>query len=125
MVDKRSVEVLGLVGNDDYRSGGHDELVDDWKVGDSYARELIEPFKGKRVRLTVEALEEKPGDGPPGPDEIDIDGVVDEKRNVRYIGKAKRRPDGTYLALANVSGALCRVEISITHAVVEEGGRNG
>jgi len=99
----------GVVGNDVYRSGGHDELIDDWKVGDDYARELLEPFKGKAVRLTVEAI---------APNEVDIDGVVDERRNIRYIGKATRQPDGKYVALAAVNESLCRVELTITPTVI-------
>jgi hypothetical protein len=46
-------------------------------------------------------------------DEIDVDGYVDRK-GVRFIGKAKRQPDGTYLCLADVGGALCRVEAHIS-----------
>jgi hypothetical protein len=46
------------------------------------------------------------------PDEIDVDGLVDGK-GVRYIGKAARQPNGMYHALADVDGALCRVECRI------------
>lgn len=46
-------------------------------------------------------------------DEVDVDGLMDRK-GVVYIGKAKRQPDGTYRCLANVGGALCIVEVTIT-----------
>jgi hypothetical protein len=65
---------------------------------------------GKRVRITAEVID---ADAKGPPEEIDIDGVVDEKRNVRYVGKATRQPNGNYLALASVDGCLCRVECSI------------
>ncbi|HVJ92313.1 MAG TPA: hypothetical protein VM580_21080 [Labilithrix sp.] len=63
------------------------------------------------------------------PDEIDLDGMIDPKSNegIRYVGKAKRMVDGSYLCLADVGGALCRVEVRITfeptHRVGEGGGR--
>lgn len=47
------------------------------------------------------------------PDEVDVDGRVDPK-GVRYVGKAKRQPDGTWRALADVGGALCLVECTVT-----------
>jgi len=46
-------------------------------------------------------------------EEIDLDGHVDAK-GIRYIGKATRQMNGKYLCLANVGGALCRVEITLT-----------
>jgi hypothetical protein len=45
--------------------------------------------------------------------EIDVDGHVDE-RGIRYLGKATRMPDGTWRCLADVLGALCLVEVTIT-----------
>lgn len=47
-----------------------------------------------------------------GADERDVDGLTD-RNGVRYVGKARRQPDGTWQALANVGGALCLVEVSI------------
>lgn len=47
------------------------------------------------------------------PTEIDIDGRVDD-RGIMYIGKARLQPDGTWRVLANVGGALCLVEVSLT-----------
>lgn len=47
------------------------------------------------------------------PDEVDVDGRVDSK-GVVYVGKAKRQPDGTWRALADVGGALCLVECTVT-----------
>lgn len=49
-----------------------------------------------------------------GAPEVDIDGILDEKRNVRYVGKAVRQRDGKYLALASVDGCLCRVLVNIS-----------
>lgn len=46
------------------------------------------------------------------PDEVDVDGRVDAK-GVRFVGKAKRQPDGTWCALADVDGALCLVECTV------------
>ena len=45
--------------------------------------------------------------------EIDLDGVVDPKTGIQYLGKAVRMPDGTWRCLANLGGCLCRVEVSI------------
>ena len=50
--------------------------------------------------------------------EIDIDGMVDNK-GVQFIGKAYRQQDGTYTALADVGGRLCRVEVKITFPTQE------
>lgn len=47
------------------------------------------------------------------PDEVDVDGRVDAKGS-RFIGKARRQPDGTWRALAEVGGALCLVECTVT-----------
>ncbi len=52
--------------------------------------------------------------------EIDLDGQVDEARQVKYIGKASKRSDGTWACLANVSGALCVVEVEIKAVPREE-----
>jgi hypothetical protein len=68
-------------------------------------------FAGKRVRLTVEVVSEETATPP---DEIDIDGFVDEERNICYFGTATRQPNGKYIALASVAGNMCRVECSIT-----------
>jgi hypothetical protein len=45
--------------------------------------------------------------------EIDVDGMVDAK-GIRFIGKAILMGDGTWRCLADVGGALCRVEVKIT-----------
>jgi len=52
--------------------------------------------------------------------EIDIDGMVDMEKNIQYIGKAKKQPDGKWHCLANVSGALCIVEVVITMKLTED-----
>ena len=52
--------------------------------------------------------------------EIDVDGYVDE-RGIQYLGKAVKQEDGTWQCLANVGGALCRVEVKFTPKRYEEG----
>ena len=46
--------------------------------------------------------------------EVDLDGRVDEKRNIHYLGSATQMFDGTWRCLANVDGYLCLVEVSLT-----------
>lgn len=52
------------------------------------------------------------------PTELNITGMVDEKKNIRYISNAFLQADGKWLALADVEGALCRVEVKISPSVV-------
>ena len=47
------------------------------------------------------------------PPSLDIDGYVDS-RGIRYIGVATQQIDGTWRSLAEVGGALCLVEVTIT-----------
>jgi len=47
-------------------------------------------------------------------EEIDLDGYIDEKNNVRYVGKAVRQPNGKYICLVVVGNSLCRAECTIT-----------
>ena len=49
--------------------------------------------------------------------EIDVDGLVDETTGIRYIGKATKTFDDHWLCLANIGGALCRVELTVRPAV--------
>lgn len=49
--------------------------------------------------------------------ELDIDGHVDAK-GIQYIGKALLQPSGKWHCLANVNGALCKVEVSIVPEVM-------
>jgi hypothetical protein len=51
---------------------------------------------------------------PESPREIDVDGRVDAKHNVIFIGKACQMFDGTWRCLASVGGCLCLVEVSVT-----------
>lgn len=44
---------------------------------------------------------------------VDVNGVIDNKTGIEYIGNAYRQPSGMYRCLANVNGALCRVEVSL------------
>lgn len=46
--------------------------------------------------------------------ELDVNGYVDEKNGIEYIGKATKMPDGTWQCLAIVGVSLCRVEITVT-----------
>lgn len=55
----------------------------------------------------------------PEPEEIKMDGVVDEERGIHYWGIATRQENGKYRCLANVGGCLCLVELIATPA---EGG---
>ena len=50
--------------------------------------------------------------------EIDVDGRMD-RLGVVFIGKARLQPDGTWRCLANVAGALCLVEVSMSFAEQE------
>lgn len=54
---------------------------------------------------------------PADADEIDLDGVVDEKIGVRYLGKARRVFGGQWRCLADVGGALCVVEVTVRPTV--------
>jgi hypothetical protein len=49
--------------------------------------------------------------------EIDLDGVVDETRGIRYVGRAKRFFGGQWRCLADVGGALCLVEVTVRPTV--------
>jgi hypothetical protein len=60
----------------------------------------------------------------PAATEIDVDGLVDEAHNIRYLGKATRGFDGRWRCLADVGGALCLVEVTvrpIVHIDVDPG----
>lgn len=47
------------------------------------------------------------------PPEVAVDGLRSEDGLIEYWGKARLQPDGTYQCLANVGGALCRVEVHL------------
>ena len=49
--------------------------------------------------------------------EIDVDGLLDESTGIRYIGKAMKTHEGRWLCLADVGGALCRVELTLRPTV--------
>jgi hypothetical protein len=56
--------------------------------------------------------------GDASPDEfarglISVDGLIDERRGIVYIGDARRQPDGSWICLANVQDNLCLVEIDV------------
>ena len=53
--------------------------------------------------------------------EIDVDGLIDESIGIQYIGKATKTFDGHWLCLANVGGALCRVEVTVKPTVHVDG----
>lgn len=44
---------------------------------------------------------------------IDVDNAVDVATGIRYIGTARRGFDGRWRCLAQVSQALCIVEVSV------------
>lgn len=46
--------------------------------------------------------------------QVKVDGIVDEARNVQYIGVATHYFDDVYRCLANVAGCLCVVEVRLT-----------
>lgn len=52
-------------------------------------------------------------DGLENVEELDVDGMKDRTRDIWYIGKAYRQPDGKWRCLADVNGALCLVEVRI------------
>ena len=66
-------------------------------------------FKFAPLEFTVEMYRFMSGEV----QEIDLDGFIDAK-GVKYIGKARRRKDGTWECLTNVAGCLYRVQITIT-----------
>ncbi len=43
---------------------------------------------------------------------INLDGIIDENKNVQYIGLARRQCKGVYNCVAIVGGALCLVEVN-------------
>lgn len=47
-------------------------------------------------------------------EEVDVDGLVDEKNSIELIGRAVRQNNGRWACLANIGGALCRVEVEMT-----------
>lgn len=49
--------------------------------------------------------------------EIDVDGLFDESTGIRYIGKATKTFDDRWLCLANIGGALCRVEVTVSPTI--------
>lgn len=51
---------------------------------------------------------------PSGVVSIDVDGVLDAKKNVEYLGRATRGENGMWRALAKVDGCLCVVEAKIS-----------
>jgi hypothetical protein len=56
-------------------------------------------------------------DAAPDATEIDLDGIVDETKGIRYFGKARRVFGGQWRCLAAVGGALCIVEVSVRPTV--------
>ena len=57
----------------------------------------------------------------PNATEIDIDGLVDESTGIRYIGRATKTFDDRWMCLADVGGALCRVELTARPTVYVDG----
>ena len=46
--------------------------------------------------------------------QVNVDGILDEKRNIQYFGKAWEMMNGSWRCLAGVSEVLCIVEVKIT-----------
>ena len=46
------------------------------------------------------------------PQEINLDGVI--RQDIRYLGKAILQGDGKYRVLADISGCLCVVAVTIS-----------
>lgn len=44
---------------------------------------------------------------------IDLDGIIDEERQIEYMGYASRGADGVWKCQAVVRGAYCIVEVKI------------
>ena len=44
---------------------------------------------------------------------VDVDGMLDRKNGVRFLGLATLMGHGTWRCLADVQGALCLVEVKI------------
>lgn len=57
----------------------------------------------------------------PTPSIVDLDGHVD-RRGFRYLGPARRQPNGRYVVLAAVEGCLCWVEVTLTFLASEHRG---
>jgi hypothetical protein len=57
----------------------------------------------------------------PTADEIDLDGLFDEKSGFRYLGKARRGFDGRWTCLAQVGYALCVVEVTVRPTIHVDG----
>jgi hypothetical protein len=55
------------------------------------------------------------------PESIDLDGRMTAGGDIEYMGKATRQADGTYVCLARVGCALCRVQVQITPLEQPEG----
>jgi hypothetical protein len=47
------------------------------------------------------------------PTEIYVDGLL-ERNGIRYLGTARQQRDGRWVALADVEGCLCWVEVKVT-----------
>jgi len=60
-----------------------------------------------------------------GPTEVDIGGRFDERLGIEYLGKARLRDNGLYCVLANVSGALCLVEVRLDFTAAPDRSEKG
>jgi hypothetical protein len=49
--------------------------------------------------------------------EIDVDGLIDESTGIRYLGKATKTFNDRWMCLAQIGGALCRIELSVRPAI--------
>jgi hypothetical protein len=51
------------------------------------------------------------------PIQINVDKILDENRQIEYLGKATKQLDGTWHCIANVRGMLCIVSIRIKEKI--------
>lgn len=51
-------------------------------------------------------------------EEINVDGIKDQERNIAYVGKATKMENGKWHCLANIDGELCLVEVVIKHTPI-------
>ena len=120
--DSRELHIQFRKGGATYAYGGvqphiYENLTTAPSVGKFFLQEIKGVYPGKKMEEDKMMHE---GDAMMHqrvfiePDELDVDGRMDAKGGVVFIGNAKRQSDGTWRCLANVGGALCIVEVKIT-----------
>ena len=54
------------------------------------------------------------------PDEVDLNGMIDEEHNIKYLGEASRQQCVLYRVLAACPEGLCLVEVTARPLTEEE-----